>query len=122
MVLIEPSVHVGGMISGGLSRTDFSNERIIGGMAREFFTRADAAYNDPEKTGGPAFSNSEPHVAERVFLEMIREAGIRLVTGESLRAGRREGSRLMGLETRDGVSYVGVDGGMESRSGVNSAG
>ena len=76
VAVVEPSKHIGGMVAGGLSRTDYSNQQIIGGIAREFFTRADAMYNDPQKTNSPNFWNSEPKVAEQAFHDMLKEAGI----------------------------------------------
>ena len=36
-VVIEPTQHIGGMVAGGLSRTDFGNPTVIGGIARDFF-------------------------------------------------------------------------------------
>ena len=38
VVLIEPSRHVGGMITGGLSHTDVGKAEVIGGLALEFFS------------------------------------------------------------------------------------
>src|SRR5688572_8539794 len=41
--LVETTKHLGGLTSGGLSHTDVGpRPEIIGGIAREFFTRADA--------------------------------------------------------------------------------
>lgn len=40
VTLLEPGRHVGGMVSGGLGRTDRDRQRhLIGGMTREFFQR-----------------------------------------------------------------------------------
>jgi NADPH-dependent 2,4-dienoyl-CoA reductase/sulfur reductase-like enzyme len=36
VVLLEPGDHIGGMLSGGLSRTDYGKKEVIGGYAREF--------------------------------------------------------------------------------------
>src|SRR4051812_27909070 len=41
--LLEVTKHLGGMTSGGLSHTDVGPKpEILGGFAREFYTRADA--------------------------------------------------------------------------------
>src|SRR3984885_15795056 len=40
VVVIEPTKWIGGMVTGGLGSTDVGNEKVIGGIAREFFTRA----------------------------------------------------------------------------------
>jgi hypothetical protein len=56
---------------------DYDGDR---GRAREFFARANSHDNNPAM-----FWHSEPHVAEQVFHEMLREAGVKLVTGQKLR-------------------------------------
>src|SRR5213595_2410075 len=40
VVVIEPTKWIGGMVTGGLASTDVGNEKVIGGIAREFFSRA----------------------------------------------------------------------------------
>src|SRR5436190_2118195 len=43
VIMIEPTRWIGGMVTGGLTATDTGNAKVIGGFAREFFTRAAAA-------------------------------------------------------------------------------
>src|SRR6186713_1631499 len=85
VVIAEPGKHLGGMTAGGLSAVDIGDPRTVGGIAREYFTRLVASYGKTlewEKpfqsvAGGPATGGAyaiEPHVAERVFTEMAREA------------------------------------------------
>ena len=57
VALVEPTPHIGGMVSGGLSWTDVGDARVLGGFARRFY---DAATYFPE-----------PHVAERIFTGML---------------------------------------------------
>src|SRR5579884_2754172 len=45
VVLLEPGRHVGGMATGGLSRTDFGKKEVIGGDALEFYWRAGRKYD-----------------------------------------------------------------------------
>src|ERR1700722_15199174 len=48
VALVEPGRHIGGMISGGLGKTDMERQEIvIGGIAREFFERAGRHYGEP---------------------------------------------------------------------------
>src|SRR5688572_23110926 len=56
VVIIEPTKWIGGMVTGGLASTDVGNEKVIGGIAREFFTRA--AENKP----GTPMWKAEPQV------------------------------------------------------------
>ncbi|HEX4775715.1 MAG TPA: FAD-dependent oxidoreductase [Acidimicrobiia bacterium] len=57
VALVEPTDHIGGMVSGGLSWTDVGDERVLGGFARRFY---DAATYFPE-----------PHVAESILTGML---------------------------------------------------
>lgn len=125
-VVIEPSAHIGGMVAGGLSSTDTGNPATIGGIAREFFTRADAKYNDPKKTATPfEFWKVEPHVAEKTFHEMIAEAGVKVVMQQSLHSVTVENHRITALTTKDGTTYRGklfvdatYEGDLMARAGV----
>jgi hypothetical protein len=57
VALVEPTDHIGGMVSGGLSWTDVGDERVLGGFARRFY---DAATYFPE-----------PHAAEEILTAML---------------------------------------------------
>lgn len=72
VTLVEPGRHLGGMASGGLGWTDFGKKEVIGGLSREFFERVGKKYN------ASIAWTFEPHVAESVFNEMAREAGVRI--------------------------------------------
>ncbi|HEX9004446.1 MAG TPA: FAD-dependent oxidoreductase, partial [Blastocatellia bacterium] len=37
VAVLEPGKHLGGMVTGGLSRTDFGKKEVIGGIALEFY-------------------------------------------------------------------------------------
>jgi predicted Rossmann-fold nucleotide-binding protein len=39
VILIEPSYLIGGLMSGGLHKTDIGNRDTIGGLSKEFFRR-----------------------------------------------------------------------------------
>src|SRR5262249_61524323 len=40
VAILEPGRHLGGMVTGGLSRTDFGRKEVIGGVALEVFQSA----------------------------------------------------------------------------------
>lgn len=69
VALIEPGNHLGGMVTGGLSATDHGEKQVVGGYSLEFYERLGRHY------GGKIEWYPEPHVAEKVFQEMIDEAG-----------------------------------------------
>ncbi|MGI8906452.1 MAG: FAD-dependent oxidoreductase [Candidatus Sumerlaeaceae bacterium] len=70
VALLEPTKHVGGMVTGGLSRTDFGNQDCIGGLAREFYKELGKRY------GQLIEWYPEPHVAEQVLNTMLKEAHV----------------------------------------------
>ena len=78
VALVEPGTHLGGMVTGGLSRTDFGKREVLGGIAVEFYRRAGKKY------GRDIEWMPEPRIAEQVLNEMIREA--RTVTARVMSA------------------------------------
>ncbi len=112
VVLVEPGQHLGGMTSGGLSAVDIGDPRSVGGIAREYFSRLVATYgkslmwDQPFKTqGGPATGGAysiEPHVAERIFDEMAREADVIVLRDARLKTVEKRNARIKQLTTEDG--------------------
>lgn len=104
VVLVGPDRHVGGLSSNGLGWTDTGNKAVIGGLAREFYHRIWLHYQKPEAwrwqrrqeygnrgQGTPAVDGQrrtmwifEPHVAEQVFEDLLREHGIPVFRDEWL--------------------------------------
>lgn len=81
VAILEPSKHIGGMISGGLCESDIGNIKVIGGLAREFFVRAGNYYNQGIS---PVYS-IEPHLAEELFLQCVDEVGVDVYYGYRLK-------------------------------------
>src|ERR1700704_5459266 len=69
VVLLEPGRHLGGMATGGLSRTDFGHKEVIGGYALEFYWRVGLKYEVNRMANEVAWYY-EPHVGEDVLAEM----------------------------------------------------
>src|SRR3954471_10917897 len=88
VILIEPGRHLGGMSSGGLGQTDFGNKQVIGGLSRQFFKRVGTFYGQEE---GWQF---QPHHAEAVFEEWVKENNLRVVREQRLKSVRKEGKRI----------------------------
>jgi hypothetical protein len=74
VALVEPKQHLGGMVSGGLSATDLGRKTVIGGYVKEIYHRAGAWYHIVSKDSIAWFP--EPHVAEKVLNDMVKEAGV----------------------------------------------
>jgi hypothetical protein len=94
VVLIEPSKHIGGLTSGGLGFTDSGDKATIGGIAREFYQRVKKHYDDPAawkygkredyklyRPADDAMWTFEPHVAEQILREMLKEAKVEVLFG-----------------------------------------
>ena len=87
VALLSQRTHIGGMCSGGLGETDVGScaDQVIGGITLEFFRRNQQSYphyGEPNRTDPQAHIkkwNLEPHVAERVFRQMLDEAGVVLL-------------------------------------------
>jgi hypothetical protein len=108
VTLLEPGNHVGGMVSGGLSRTDVGRREVIGGYALEFYWRAGLVYNLPQHLQDIAWL-PEPHVAESVLLRMLRDAGVTVVMNSRLREKggvRKSGARIQSITVEDGTIYA----------------
>lgn len=98
VVLLNPSGHVGGMTTGGLSWTDFGNKAAIGGIAREFYRRCGAKYGVEEEW------KFEPKVADLVLNEMLAEAGVKVRNREYLKTLRMVRGRISALTTESGLT------------------
>ena len=75
--------HVGGLTSGGLTATDVGNKKSIGGLAKEFYKRIGKVRN---------FS---PSAAEKLYLKMLKEAGVEVLLRRCLVSVEREGTRIV---------------------------
>ncbi|HEX4122522.1 MAG TPA: FAD-dependent oxidoreductase [Verrucomicrobiae bacterium] len=96
VVLTEFGGHLGGMTSGGLSQTDIGNKAAIGGIAREFYQRMGRHYGSNEVW------KLEPHVAEEVFNDMIRDAGVEVCLHARLDSVTKKGRRIKEITMEDG--------------------
>ncbi|HTP34873.1 MAG TPA: FAD-dependent oxidoreductase [Candidatus Acidoferrales bacterium] len=108
VALLEPRQHIGGMVSGGLSRTDVGRREVIGGYALEFYWRAGNAYDMAQHLQEIAWL-PEPHVAESIFREMLRQAGVTVLFGRRLREHdgvRKAGTRLESITMENGETYT----------------
>ena len=96
------STRVGGMCSGGLGKTDTGNTNVIGGLALEVFARNGAWYGSQL----PQW-DFEPHVAEAIFLDMLREAGVAVFTGERIAStSMGEHGVVASLTTMSGLQFA----------------
>ncbi len=129
-VIVCPDKHLGGLSSGGLGFTDTGDKSVIGGLAREFYHRIWQHYDRPEAwrwqkkeqygnkgQGTPAIDGEnrtmwifEPHVAEQVFEDFVREHHLRVDRDEWLdraRGVQKKNGRIMSITMLSGKTYAG---------------
>ena len=107
VALLEPGRHLGGMASGGLSATDVGKREVIGGYALEFYRRAGKHY-DMAQYGQEIAWMMEPHVAEEIFRQMLREAGVTVLMEHRLREKdgvAKTGATIREITTENGASF-----------------
>lgn len=123
VIIVEPTNHLGGLTTSGLGSTDFGNKDAIGGLSREFYRRIKTHYDQPdawkhEKPGDFSSYRAdedtmwrfEPHVARRVYDEMLGEAGIKVVRNQRLKLHRgvkMDGDRIDSIKMESGRTFRG---------------
>ena len=100
VAVVEPSHHLGGMVTGGLSATDHGTRIVIGGYALELYQRIGRKY------GMPLWWYPEPRVAEAALNDMLTDAKtVRIFLGQRLRERRgvlKNGTVIQEIVTEKG--------------------
>ena len=130
VVVVSPDKHLGGLSAGGLGFTDTGDKSVIGGVARDFYHRIWQHYDQPEAwrqqkkseygnkgQGTPAIDGVnrtmwifEPHAAEKVFEDLVREFQIPVLRDEWLdreKGVKKTGARITSITTLSGKTYAG---------------
>lgn len=97
--LVDPSAHVGGLLTSGLNTAEAEHmlPESFSGLPLEFYRRVGSAYGRYT----PLF-HWESHVAEGVFLQMLRTAGVQLQLSTRLVGLDVVGDRIAGMELDTG--------------------
>jgi flavin-dependent dehydrogenase len=117
VILLEPTDHVGGLNTGGLSHCDSNQMRreTLMGLFDEWHRRVVKDYT--ERTLPAPYDVSlkdtatwtyEPHVAMRVTNAMLKESGVSVRTGSYLKSVIKDGPRITSIVTKDGTFKAGV--------------
>ncbi len=121
VILLEPTDHVGGLSTGGLSHCD-SNQMVrttLMGLFDEWHARVVQDYTDRGLTApyNPATKDQsrwvfEPHVAMRVTRRMLQESNVTVLTERYLQSVTKDGPTITSLVTSRGTfsAKVYVDG------------
>ncbi len=155
VIIVSPDKHLGGLSSGGLGFTDTGDKSVIGGLSREFYGRLythyqqDASWKWQKREeygnkgqGTPAIDGAnrtmwifEPHAAEQVFEDFVRENKItvyrdewldRATSGRSVAGVQKKGAAIQSFRTLSGNVYQGkmfidatYEGDLMAAAGVN---
>lgn len=130
VIIVSPDTHLGGLSSGGLGFTDTGDKSVIGGLSREFYHRVYLHYQTPaawqwqkkeeygnKGQGTPAMDGTErtmwifePHVAEQVFEDLIRENNIPVHRNEWLDREKgvvKKAGKIVSMTTLSGKTFTG---------------
>lgn len=112
VILLEPTDHIGGVNTGGLSFSD-SNQTVrqtMRGLFEEWHLRIEKHYQQrgvvlPYKVSvkDQTHWTYEPHVAAQVTSEMLKEAGVKVLAKHVLKRVEKEGPRITQLVTSQGA-------------------
>ena len=149
VIVVSPDIHLGGLSAGGLGYTDTGNKSVIGGLSREFYQRVYRHYQQPKAwkwqdkseygnkgQGTPAIDGDlrtmwifEPHVAEKVFEDFVKDYDIEVHRNEWLlraRGVKVKNRKIISFETLSGKTYHGkmfidatYEGDLMATSGVS---
>lgn len=103
VLLLEPTRHVGGLHTSGLSVAEWAqNWETFGGILDEFFRRLGRAYGSRDRQ-----NLWESKVAERVYEEMLREARVTVLREKSIDRVEKRNGRIVAAIMTDGSTWGG---------------
>ena len=107
VALLEPTAHIGGMITGGLNRTDIGKQEVIGGLPLELYWRA-GQYYDMRRHGQELAWFPEPHVAEILMHQMLDQSHVTVFLHHRLREKNgvaKSGTQITQITMENGSSW-----------------
>jgi hypothetical protein len=122
--LVEPGQHLGGMLTGGLSHTDYGDRAVIGGLALEFYERVAKAYGKPLYF----WRGPEPRLGEKILGDWLKEYRVAVLFGQRVLEVEKEGRQIRRIRLLSGQSLVAdvfidatYEGDLMARAGVSYA-
>lgn len=123
-LLVEPGQHLGGMVTGGLSHTDYGDRAVIGGLALELYERVAKVYEKPLFF----WRGPEPTKGEKILCDWLKEERVKVRFGDRVKAIHKAGKEIKSIELMSGAvlaANVFIDasyeGDLMARAGVNYA-
>jgi len=142
VIVVGPDKHLGGLSSSGLGWTDSGNKDVIGGIAREVYQRIKGEYDQVDswkyekaeeckyyKPESDAVWVFEPHIAEKIFEQLIDEENIPVFRDHWLNRESgliKNGGRIVSIQMLNGEVFRGkqfidatYEGDLMAASGVS---
>jgi hypothetical protein len=140
VIVIEPTRHIGGMVTGGIAITDTGTPHLVGGLAGKYFD--EVAAEELRTVGPPKVPilflhgkefpwrqprkwDLEPKVARQVFEKWVKEAGYPLRTGKRVASVVKRRGHIYSIKLTDGSVVSGkvfidasYEGDLLARAGV----
>ncbi|MCQ2155823.1 MAG: FAD-dependent oxidoreductase [Bacteroidales bacterium] len=103
VIVIEPTCRIGGMVTGGLGRTDIGNKQVVRGVGLQFFRKLGAHYGN--------FENwiFEPGAAKEIMDGYADHKNITVRTGYHFCGAEKEGTSIRRIRVTDGCDTLVVD-------------
>ena len=122
--LVEPGRHIGGMVTGGLSHTDYGDRAVIGGLALDFYRRVAKHYNkDLYFWRGP-----EPTVGETILKNWLADSKVTVLYGERVQSVAKVKQQIKSIRLTSGKQLTAdvfidatYEGDLLARAGVSYA-
>ncbi len=122
VLLVEPGKNVGGMVTGGLSHTDYGDRTVIGGLTYQFFRKVAEHY----KTHIFYWRGPEPHVGEQIMLDWLENSKVDLWLGKRIFKVQKKKNTIEKIVFTDGTEVsakifidAGYEGDLMALSGVS---
>ena len=122
VLLVEPGKNVGGMVTGGLSHTDYGDRTVIGGLTYQFYQKVAEHY----KTQVFYWRGPEPHVGEQIMLDWLIDSKVDLWFGKRISQVQKNKNSIEKLVFTDGTEVAakvfvdaGYEGDLMARAGVS---
>ncbi len=112
VLVVEPGKNVGGMVTGGLSHTDYGDRTVIGGLTYRFYQKVAEHY----KSQVFYWRGPEPHVGEQIMINWLKDSKVDVWFGKRISHAKKNKNIIEKIVFTDGTEVsakVFIDAGYE---------
>jgi hypothetical protein len=122
VLLVEPGKNIGGMVTGGLSHTDYGDRTVIGGLTYQFYQKVADYYG----THVFYWRGPEPHVGEKIMRNWLKDSGVEVWFNKRVLKVKKNKNVIESIFFTDGTEVnakvfidAGYEGDLMARAGVS---